>query len=87
MSERLSGRRGQALRRLVLDTYGTTCHLCGHDCTQDFTVDHILPVSAGGGNDLANLRPAHGKKTATCPGNYGRGARLITPTRNRSRTW
>ncbi|MEU7773666.1 HNH endonuclease [Micromonospora taraxaci] len=34
------------------------------------TADHILPVSRGGTNDLANMRPA----CAAC--NYSRGNRM-----------
>ena len=87
MTERLHGRKAQQLRKDVIDAYGFTCHLCGHDCSEDMTVDHIVPVSKGGGNNLANLRPCHGRKTATCPGNYGRGNRDLAPSRNASRLW
>jgi len=87
MTERLHGRKGQQLRKQVLDTYGTTCHLCGEDCAADFTVDHVVPINLGGSNELGNLRPAHGRKTPTCPGNYGRGDRGLPPRRIGSRSW
>ena len=87
MTERLYGRKGQQLRKAVLDTYGTTCHLCGADCSEDFTVDHVVPINLGGSNELGNLRPAHGRKTATCQGNYARGDRGLPPSRNTSRQW
>lgn len=35
------------------------------------TVDHVVPRSKGGNDDIANLRPAH----AHC--NYARGARSV----------
>ena len=33
----------------------TECSFCGS--TEDLTVDHIIPVSRGGTNDLENLQP------------------------------
>lgn len=58
------GRQAQRLTRLCLETYGTRCHLCGRMGAT--TADHIVPRSAGGSDDLMNLRPAH----ASC--NYSR---------------
>ena len=43
-------------RRLVL-AGNPPCHLCGRPGAD--TVDHIVPVIAGGDNGLENLRPAH----------------------------
>jgi 5-methylcytosine-specific restriction endonuclease McrA len=46
--------------RLIAQTLavkGTVCHLCGTDGAD--TADHLLPRSAGGANELANLAPAH----------------------------
>lgn len=34
-----------------------TCHLCGQPGAD--TWDHVVPLSRGGTNDYANLRPAH----------------------------
>jgi len=51
------GRKVGRLRGLVLAEYGDTCHLCGHPGAD--TVDHIIPRSRGGTDDLDNLRPAH----------------------------
>jgi 5-methylcytosine-specific restriction endonuclease McrA len=51
---------GQARTRLIAQTLavkGTVCHLCGTDGAD--TADHLLPRSAGGANELANLAPAH----------------------------
>jgi 5-methylcytosine-specific restriction enzyme A len=42
-----------ALRAAVLARDGRTCQLCGSPATD---VDHIVPRSAGGSDDPANLR-------------------------------
>jgi 5-methylcytosine-specific restriction endonuclease McrA len=57
----------------VLETYGTTCHLCGlaidlelprragiDGWEQGLHIDHLIPVSKGGPDTLENVRPAHG---------------------------
>jgi 5-methylcytosine-specific restriction endonuclease McrA len=59
-------------RDMVLETYGTTCHIC--KATIDLTaprqvgvpgwesglhLDHIIPISKGGKDTLENVRPAH----------------------------
>jgi 5-methylcytosine-specific restriction endonuclease McrA len=51
------GRKVDALRYLVLSTYGTVCHLCGGQGAD--SPDHVIPRSKGGSNALDNLRPAH----------------------------
>ena len=61
-----SGRYSQHLTALVLQEYGTICHLCGQPGAD--TADHIVPRSHGGDDSLGNLRPAHGS-----PCNYSRG--------------
>ncbi len=58
----------------VIASYGTTCHICGFEI--DFSVsgrcgspnwelglhlDHVVPLSAGGSDTLANVKPAHAK--------------------------
>lgn len=60
----------QRLRKRVFDLYGDECWLC-HQYGAD-TIDHIIPVIDGGTDDLDNLRPAHGRKSASCVGNYSR---------------
>lgn len=52
-----NARRRMALVRLVLATFGRTCHLCGIPGAT--TADHLVPWSHGGRNELDNLRPAH----------------------------
>lgn len=68
--ERPRGRTNQKLRERVFAEYGSTCWLCGHEGAD--TIDHLVMISKGGSNDLENLRPAHGRKTAFCVGNFSR---------------
>jgi len=68
--ERPRGRTNQKLRERVFNYYGTTCWLCGHEGAD--TIDHLVMISHGGSNDLENLRPAHGRKTEYCVGNFSR---------------
>lgn len=51
------GRAAVALTRLCLETYGTTCHLCGEPGAT--TADHVVPRSKGGTHAIANMKPAH----------------------------
>lgn len=52
-----SGRASLAITRKVIEVYGDVCHLCGRPGAT--TRDHLIAYSAGGTDDLANLRPAH----------------------------
>lgn len=52
-----SGRYARTMTALTLETYGTTCHLCGGPGAT--TADHVIPRQLGGDNSLENLRPAH----------------------------
>lgn len=73
--ERLRGTRKSASvkrREAVYARDEATCHLCGgHVAWNEFEVDHIIPVSGGGSNDLQNLAASHMK----C--NRRKGKRLI----------
>jgi hypothetical protein len=60
----------QNLRKKVFDYYGFECWLCGQDGAD--TIDHVLPLALGGGDELDNLRPAHGRKSKNCVGNFSR---------------
>ena len=51
--------------------YSTKCDEWSHQGGAD-TIDHIVPVSLGGGDELDNLRPAHGRKSRNCVGNFSR---------------
>lgn len=50
--------------------YGDICWLCGQEGAD--TIDHLLMVSQGGSNTIENLRPAHGRKSSYCVGNFSR---------------
>lgn len=69
-NKRLSGRGLQTLRKRVFATYGDECWLCGQEGAD--TIDHLVMISQGGSNTIDNLRPAHGRKTSFCVGNYSR---------------
>lgn len=51
----------------VLREYGDKCHICKEQIDLDLprtsrmglTVDHVMPLSKGGSDELTNLRPAH----------------------------
>lgn len=70
MSNRIRGRALQTLRKRVFLTYGDICWLCGNEGAD--TIDHLVMVSQGGSNSIENLRPAHGRKSAFCVGNFSR---------------
>lgn len=77
-----SGRPWLRARAKVLAA-SDVCHLCGKPGAD--SVDHVIPRSLGGSDDLTNLRPAH----FTCNSSRGngtrrRGKRVTNPT---SRAW
>lgn len=77
-----SGRYVQTMVALVLAHYGDTC--CHCDRPGSRSAEHVTPRSAGGTDDLANLRPAHltcNIKRGTKP-MAGYGQRTITETRS-----
>ncbi|XCB30293.1 hypothetical protein RQN30_02345 [Arcanobacterium hippocoleae] len=63
----LSGDRARKMKLLVLSTYGSRCAKCGHVIDlnvsypdpMSFSLGHQLPLSKGGSDELANLRPEH----------------------------
>ena len=61
-----NGRKIARLAAAVFADRGRVCHLCG--LPGAYTLDHLLPRSLGGGDELDNLAPAH----KTC--NSSRGA-------------
>jgi hypothetical protein len=67
-TKRTTGRKLVALRRRVFAMYGDECWLCGGG--EADTIDHIVKLKYGGTDDLENLRPAHGRRTDNCVGNY-----------------
>lgn len=77
------GRRLAGLRRLVTQTYGSRCHICtlpinlalAYPHPLSLSLDHVLPRSRGGSDDVSNLRPVH----LRC--NLSRGARPAATVR------
>jgi 5-methylcytosine-specific restriction endonuclease McrA len=70
-------RQYQQNRLVVLATAGGKCYIRG--CLRPATTaDHIVPLAAGGGNDLTNLR-------AACPHHNSVGGVAITNEIRRAR--
>lgn len=76
--KRTRGEALQKLRKSVFALYGNDCWLCGYDGAD--TIDHIVAISDGGNDSMDNLRPAHGRKTKYCVGNYSRKRPIYTPS-------
>ena len=77
-----NGRTIRAMFALVVSTYGDSCWLCGTPGAD--SIDHVVPRAAGGGDDLANLRPAHRR----CNSRRGvRPAHPVTQPGRHSREW
>lgn len=59
--------RLRKLRARVLARYGFHCYLCdlpidgelASPHPRSLTIDHVVPISAGGSHEFSNLRPAH----------------------------
>lgn len=59
-------------RRSVIERDGFVCQLCGGDVDRDDVhIDHIVPASLGGGDELTNLQVTH----SLC--NVRKGARWL----------
>jgi 5-methylcytosine-specific restriction endonuclease McrA len=43
-------------KKQIIKLYGKWCYIC-HDKIGN-TIDHVIPISKGGTNDISNLRPA-----------------------------
>lgn len=71
------------MRRLVTEAYGNRCHICtlpinlalAYPHPLSLSLDHLLPRSRGGSDDVSNLRPVH----LRC--NLSRGARPASAVR------
>jgi len=61
------------LRPMVIAQWGMHCHLCNRsiESTDEYSIDHVVPRSQGGTNELSNLRSSH----RAC--NYARQDRSI----------
>jgi len=72
-SKRRSGKFvGDYSRQTVLDVYGAVCYLCSNPINLEapsvvgltgwengLHIDHVVPISRGGLDELSNVRPAH----------------------------
>ena len=54
---RIHGRRKQAMNRYVLRVHRGICYLCNLPGAVE--VDHLVPLAAGGADDVSNMRPVH----------------------------
>lgn len=45
----------RAFKKRWLDFYGFHCAYCTVDCSENPTIDHLKPLSRGGGNTIDNL--------------------------------
>lgn len=54
------GHRWRHVVQMVLRTYGTTCHICGHAGARQ--ADHLTPLTEDDSRalDITDMRPAHG---------------------------
>jgi hypothetical protein len=82
-TQRTRGEKLQKLRQQVFAAYGDVCWLCGGG--EADTIDHLVPLSEGGDDHLDNLRPAHGRKSQSCVGNYSRKRPAYTGEKPRNR--
>jgi 5-methylcytosine-specific restriction endonuclease McrA len=48
-------------RRNIIKTYGSVCYLCQREINLRtlWHIDHVVPFSKGGSDDMENLRPTH----------------------------
>lgn len=70
---KLSNKIGTYTENEVLETYGSICHICGiaidlkaprtatkgKNWQLGLHIDHVIPLSKGGADNLDNVRPAH----------------------------
>ncbi|GAA1790866.1 HNH endonuclease [Leucobacter iarius] len=83
MASKRGGRAQSGLTRLVLETYGTRCHLRMPGCLGVATTkDHLIPWSHGGTDTLENLRPAckrcNSKRQNRVLSGYGAIIKVVT---------
>ena len=76
MSKRLSSKQTKAKRKKLISKFGKRCFWCHCKLSENqLTIDHIIPISKGGSNNLENLLPA------CFPCNNNRGNKLSPPPR------
>lgn len=56
----MNGHTLKRRRRQLREKYGDTCWICGDTIEEgQWSIDHLIPLSRGGGHGLKNLRVAH----------------------------
>lgn len=69
---RFPAKKRRKIREKLLDIYGNVCFRCGSSRKpEDLTIDHVIPVSAGGTNDFKNLRVMCNRCNQEKGGYYG----------------
>lgn len=59
-SERtMSGSRQQSMAKACMELHDGICHVCSRPGADE--VDHVIPLSEGGADDMANRRPIHSR--------------------------
>lgn len=70
----------QKVRKMVMKRDDYRCRYCGD--YRDITLDHVVPVCQGGGNEAENLvaacRPCNGRKHGRTPGEAGMTIKPLT---------
>lgn len=71
-------------RREIFEYYNGVCHISNRlidPVRDDWEIEHVVPIWAGGANDLENMRPAlqefHKEKTAEEATQRAKGNRII----------
>lgn len=54
----------EPLRQEVFELWNWRCYLCGGESPD--TIDHIIPRTNGGSNDVSNLAPVHDRNYPHC---------------------
>lgn len=78
-------KRRAELRRAVVERDGAICWLCGKAIVGIVSLDHVVPVSFGGNDDIENLRPSC-LACNVARGNRMRAKRQLVPL-NTTRKW
>ncbi len=72
------------LKKRILIRDGHVCGICGEAVReQELSIDHIVPISAGGGDDITNLQPSH-KICNSRKGGKSRAPQLLDLSASRS---
>ncbi len=57
--KRMNSKKNKQAKNKLLDRFGSVCFWCEKPLSKaELTVDHLIPLSQGGSNNLENLRLA-----------------------------